>query len=77
LENSTVRGPFGPFRRTVRALLADRLRHQGVPRTGTMQNSHLHYELSEEEENTVQDQARTVRPQVRINRLLKTRKTQR
>jgi hypothetical protein len=34
-------------------LCADRPQHQGVPRTGNMQNSHLHYGLSEEEENTV------------------------
>jgi hypothetical protein len=60
---------------TVRALPTDRRRHQGVPQTGTMQNSDLHYELSEAEESTVRDQARTVRPQAWTVRLLKNQKT--
>jgi hypothetical protein len=67
---------FGKFTyaRTVRALSADRPRHQGDPRTGTMQNSHLYYGLSKAEESTVRDQARTVRPQAWSARSLKNQK---
>jgi hypothetical protein len=52
----------------------DRPRHQGECRTGTMQTTHLHYGLSEAEESTVHDQARTVRSQEQIVRLLKNQK---
>jgi hypothetical protein len=67
---------FGKFTYvwTVRALAADRPRHQGEPRTRTMQNLHLYYRLSEVEESTVRDQARTIRPQARTIRSLKTQK---
>jgi hypothetical protein len=38
LEKKTPKhGPSGPLRRTVRALAADRPRHQDDPRTGTLQ----------------------------------------
>jgi hypothetical protein len=52
-------------------LCTDRTRHQGVPRIGTMQNTHLHCGLFEGEESTVRDQARTIRPQARTVRSLK------
>jgi hypothetical protein len=42
-----------------------------VPQTGAMQNTHLHYGLSEGEESIVRDQAQTVRPQARTVRSLK------
>jgi hypothetical protein len=35
------------YARTIQAVQADRPRHQGVPRTGTMQNTRLHCGLSE------------------------------
>jgi hypothetical protein len=60
--------------RTVRALAADRPRQQGVPLIETMKNLHLHYGLSEGEESTVRDQARTVQPQARIVCSLKNQK---
>jgi hypothetical protein len=49
----------------------DRPRHQGVPRTGTVQNTLLYCGLSEAEESTVLDQARIVRPQAQTVRSLK------
>jgi hypothetical protein len=42
-----------------------------MPRTETMQNSLLHYGLSEGEESTVRDQAWIVRPKARTVRSLK------
>jgi hypothetical protein len=48
------------FARTIWALPVDHPRHQGMPWTGTMQNTHLHCGLSEGERSTVQDQAWTV-----------------
>jgi hypothetical protein len=67
---------FGKFTcvRAVRGLLVGHPRHQGVPRIGTMQNTHLHCGLIKEEETTVRDQARTVRPQARTVRSLKNQK---
>ena len=53
------------YTRTVRALPADRPRHQGEPWTGTLQKQCLHYGLSDGEASIALDQARTVRPQAR------------
>jgi hypothetical protein len=59
---------------TVRALAADRPRHQSEPETGTLQKHDLTLRTAEGEVSIVRDQARTVRPQARTVRPLKKQK---